>query len=199
MEPPTRSFAPMVFDVRKQTTELKGAVKGWRVFAVVFAVLGIGMAVLAGYLELSHGSGAGGGYAAAVAVFAVVGLIVAAACWGLAVRGGALPNTIVVTSIGLELRADTSRGSVTLRWSDPDLNLRLIDRRGLPGTRLDGKSRNKFAFAVESGPRIPIPQQAFEAILGQAESRNLKITRRTLRGQGIPGTYEVISVRSSKT
>jgi hypothetical protein len=81
------------------------------------------------------------------------------------------------------------RGPDMLGWDEPTFQLKLVDRRGLPERRRDGKRRPPYGLSASRGPWFSIPGRAFEFIIEQASSHGLKVVRKTESAGRVPGTY----------
>jgi hypothetical protein len=191
------SAAPVLrFDLTAAITDVKQLRAGWRAFGALFAMIGAGMAIVGSLLLVTHYDPPSAMYEESGAILAVMGAIVALASWPLATQTRNYPTSLTVSERELTVGSDSRGLSRAYLWSDSDLRMGLIDRRGLPAVRPDGRPRHPFALQVGGkGPWIPVPEKAFDAILAQSKSHGLKVSRRTETAPGTPGTFEEISIR----
>jgi hypothetical protein len=184
------------FDLTSVTADAKQVRMGWRALGAVSVVVGIGMVIVGTALVVVRYGTGSAAYEEAVGIFAIVGAVVAIAAWPLATQAREYPTFLGVSETEVTLGSESARYPRILPWNDPNLKLGLIDRRGLPAVRPDGRPRQRFAFqASGSGPWIPIPEEAFDSILRYSEAHGLQVSRRTQRATRTPGTFEEISIR----
>jgi len=187
------------FDLTSAVADTKKFTAGWRVFAAVFVVIGVAMAVLGSSLAILRYSTYGASYAEALGVVGAVGVIVAVGCWPLATQARAYPTSLIVSDREIVLSSAAEARPRVFLWSDPALKLSLIDRRGLPAVRPDGRPRHRFALqAGGKGPWTPIPEGAFNALLEETEAHKLQVTRHKESVRGTPGTFEEILIRGPR-
>lgn len=199
MEGKSASSVVLRFDLADATRDVKSFRAGWSVFGGLLVALGVGMVIVGMLLLALHYGTSTVSQTGTFLVLAAVGAIVGIAAWPLATEGSEYPTVLTVSDAELTLRAPSGAPNKVYAWADPALVLGLIDRRGLPAIRPDGRPRHKFAIqAGGRGPWTPIPDDAFEAILSRSQRFHLRISRRTERAPGTPGTFEEITIRGPK-
>jgi len=119
------------------------------------------------------------------------GLIAVFVLWGSSSVGPAGPPylRLVLSGEGLSLEDQERHRLQKLAWSDPRFRLDVYDRSALPPTERDGSPRVfDFVVHVRLGPRTPISQDAFRAIVQQARKHGLEVSRRPApEGRDQPG------------
>ena len=130
----------------------------------------------------------------AYGVLAGMGLAITAATWAMGTQSGALPHSLTVSPEGTVLHFSGQVPDRNLLWTDSKLNFTIYDRRHLPPLIKPGTPRITFDFVPRGGPRVPIPEQAFDAILVESRSHGLQVLTQRIQAPG-EGSYDVVTVR----
>jgi hypothetical protein len=193
------STAPVMrFDLSAGVTDVKQLRAGWRAFGGVFLVIGVALAAVGLFVVVAHFD-TDASYEESGAIVAFTGMVLTVACWPIAMQARAYPTFLTVSEREVTVGTHSGPPPRVIRWTDSNLKLGLIDRRGLPSIRPDGRPRHPFAFqAGGNGPWVPIPREAYEAIRQQAVAHSLLLTSRTESLPGTRGTFEEISIRGPR-
>jgi hypothetical protein len=109
-----------------------------------------------------------------------------------------VPRSLAISNEELVLDPQGHSTNRVFRWDDPRFRLTLVDRRGLGPTLPDGEPTSYFSMTLKGGPRVPLTEAAFEAVVGHAKAAGAEITRRTITTPKVPGTFELIFVRGTR-
>jgi hypothetical protein len=120
----------------------------------------------------------------------LIGLIILALAIRHASQSRSLPNSVSVSDNGISFEFDDSDKKQELKWDDPNFQITLFDRRGMPSLLPNGESRIAFTLLIPSGKRIPLTREAFKAIYEEASAHGFSEVRRTVSGSPEPGSYE---------
>jgi hypothetical protein len=184
------------FDLTADVADVKQYRAGWRILGAVVIILGGGTAILGSVDIVFHYGTWSATQEESLGILVIVGAVIAIAYWSLTAQARDYPTFLTVSEREFTMGTRSTVPPRVFVWDEAKLELGLIDRRGLPAIRQDGKPRHTFAFqAGGRGPWIPIPQQAFEALLHSSEIHGLQVSRRTERAPRGTGTFEEISVR----
>ncbi len=142
-------------------------------------ILVVGAGVYTFFLHAASASAVG--YGAGVALVAT-GIALAVGSWSYARALARKPNLLEIGNDFLSYGRKENPPLTRLRWDDPRLRLVLQD-----GTNLRARLGTRDRFAVFSlipngTTRIPIPQEAFFAILSEAERHGLSRKRHSTGG-----------------
>jgi hypothetical protein len=172
---------------------------GMRFYGYFIVAIGFVLVALSGLTALGH-TGFTGSQALSLAfLFAIMGLILAAAGFGLARGSRGLPTSLEISQEAFILGWPKDNRQMTFSWDAPEFEVTVFDRRGMPRLQPNGKPRTTFTLLLPSGKRVPIPLDAFESILREAEAHHLKQIRKTIRATTDSGTYDHIRLVAQGT
>jgi len=159
-----------------------------------------GCAAIAGVFILFFGQGRQSPYflvGPAVLMIGGGGIVYETWYYGRSLR--AAHRRLVVGPDSLVFSGAPKQMPCTLTWRDPNFEVRIYDRTALPPQEYDGTPRMfDFIAHLKGGPDTAIPQQAFHAIIKEAEARKLRVTRKNSRGGREPPGRVLVTISAPR-
>jgi hypothetical protein len=154
-----------------------GFAVGWSVFGALIGLASIYRLLIYGSNDLAEGLALLG-----------AGIAIAIASWVFLARPTRVPSVLVVSDRAVAYQPARGGELIERPWTPPRFHFVLHDRQILHA-KLGPRDRfAEFGFLpTPDGPRMPIPEAAFRAIMEEAKRHALLVTRTDLGGVGLIG------------
>lgn len=154
-----------------------------------FLLVGVGT-----YVAIRHESGSSAADYAEGLVLAALGAAIAAGSWIYVRALRRKPNLLIITNDFVSYGRKGEPQMTERRWDDPGLKLVLHDRTNLRAKLQERDRFAVFSLVPEGSTRIPLPQDAFDTIISEAQRHGLSVKRQELYGVAI---LTIVPLRSS--